>query len=306
MQPNDTYGLTEMAQYDPYAAGAASLAAAAAVDRSRSRKESEPGAPGIAGVGARGLAREPSSRAPYHAFAGPGPQPHELQGGGGTLRSPRGTNQDVLEAVGLAGPSLGPYPSLSPNNTNNNAGTYVTRKPSDTTQHTHVSGRSQFGSVSSHPTKLQPGYPMVDSYYPQRQDSLSPDPFAGYPPQVMAPSTTTLPNPHDSTLPSPSLPGHQSEHNEDLADLSSATALQSEEQRLSYQDDADYSQGNRVLRVSVVVCTHVVLLLIPLPGRKRVSMVVGRCAFRVSLLPCCLIPLPVIFHLIRDVLYPSM
>lgn len=242
LQPN---GMSEMSQYDPYAAGAASLAAVAAVDRSRSRKESEPGTPGIAGVGARGLGREPSKRAPYHAFAGPGPQPHELQTSNGTVRSQR---LDVLEAAGLAAAGTATVPGQNPNNNNTNASAFVTRKPSETTQNTHFSGRSQFGSMSSHhPTPLQPGYP-VDSYYPQRHDSLSPDPFAvGYPPVTTV--TTALPNPHEAALPSPSLPGHQSDHNEDMTELSSATALRSEEQRMSYQDDTDYSQGHRILRV---------------------------------------------------------
>jgi hypothetical protein len=239
---NDAYGMTEMAQYDPaYAAGAASLAASA-VGRSRSRKESEPGAPGIAGVGAGTLAREPSKRAPYHAFAGPGPQPHELQGSNGTFRSRRG-NQDVLEAAGLAGTGAAAIPNHNPNNAP--GGAYVTRKPSDTTQNTQFSGRSQFGSMSSgghHPSTLLPGYP-VESYYPQRSDSLSPDPFAGYPPAISKP----LPNPHTAAVASPPLPSHQSDHNEDHVESGSP---RSDEQRMSYQDDTDYSQGNRVLRVA--------------------------------------------------------
>ena len=241
--PNEVYGMTEMSQYDPYAAGAASLAASA-VGRSRSRKESEPGAPGIAGVGAGTLAREPSKRAPYHAFAGPGPQPHELQGSNGTFRSRR-SNQDVLEAAGLGG-----APPI-PNNNNGANGAYVTRKPSESAQSTQF-GRSQFGSMSSgghHPTPLQPGYP-VESYYPQRNDSLSPDPFAGYPPGATV--SKPLPNPHDGSAPLPSLAGHQSDHNEDFGDSGSPTALRSDEQRMSYQDDTDYSQGNRVLRVRLL------------------------------------------------------
>ena len=238
---NDAYGMTEMSQYDPYAAGAASLAASA-VGRSRSRKESEPGAPGIAGVGAGTLAREPSKRAPYHAFAGPGPQPHELQGSNGTFRGGRG-NQDVLEAAGLAGTGAA---AIASNNPNNGAGgPYITRKPSDT-QNTQFSGRSQLGSMSSgghHPSTLLPGYP-VESYYPQRSDSLSPDPFAGYPPAISV--SKPLPNPHAATVPSPPLPSQQSDHNEDHVESGSP---RSDEQRMSYQDDTDYSQGNRVLRV---------------------------------------------------------
>ncbi|KAF8555452.1 hypothetical protein OG21DRAFT_1507742 [Imleria badia] len=239
---NEVYGMTEMSQFDPYAAGAASLAASA-VGRSRSRKESEPGAPGIAGVGAGTLAREPSKRAPYHAFAGP--QPHELQGSNGTFRSRR-SNQDVLEAAGLGGAGVAAIPSN--NNLNNGAsGAFVTRKPSETAQSTQF-GRSQFGSMSSggHPTPLQPGYP-VESYYPQRNESHSPDPFAGYPP--VATVSKSLPNPH-AAAPLPSLTGHQSDHNEDFTESGSPTALRSDEQRMSYQDDTDYSQGHRVLRVA--------------------------------------------------------
>ena len=241
---NDTYGMSEMSQYDPYAAGAASLAAAAAVGRSRSRKDSEPGTPGIAGVGAGTLAREPSKRAPYHAFAGPPPQPQDLQGSNGTLRSPRGMNRDILEAAGLAGTGAAALGSNNPNN-----GAFVTRKPSDTTtQNTHLSGRSKFGSASSghHPAALQSGYP-VESYYPQRNDSQSADPFAGYPP--VTPPSKALPNPYEATLPSPPLPVHQSDPDEDHLELNPPSALRPDEQRMSYQDDADYSQGNRILRV---------------------------------------------------------
>jgi len=65
------------------------------------------------------------------------------------------------------------------------------------------------------------------------------------------PSNSGLPNPYDVTSPSP--PGHQSDHtfgdHEDY-DSGSPTALRDEEQRMSYQDGADYSQGNRVLRVA--------------------------------------------------------
>ncbi|KAG6375782.1 hypothetical protein JVT61DRAFT_2632 [Boletus reticuloceps] len=241
------YGMSEMSQYDPYAAGAASLAASA-VGRSRSRKDSEPGTPGIAGVGAGTLAREPSKRAPYHAFAGPGPQLHELQRGNGTFRSGRG-NQDILEAAGLAGTGAAAATMTSNNLGNNASGTYVTRKPSEATQHT-LSGRSNLGSMSSgshHPTTLHPGYP-VDSYYPQRSDTLSPDPFAVYPPVLSAPSNS-LPNPYDVSAPLPSPPEHQTDL-EDPVDPGSPTALRSDEQRMSYQDNADYSQGNRILRVA--------------------------------------------------------
>lgn len=240
---NNSYGMTEMAQYDPYAAGAASLAAAAAgVGRSRSRKVSEPGTPGIAGVGAGTLAREPSKRAPYHAFAGPGPQPYELQSKG-TFRNPRGTNQDVLEAVGLADAGTTALTSNSPNNAT--GGILVTRKPSETTQNTHFSGRSQFGSMSNG-HQWQSGYP-VDSYYPQRNDSHNADPFAGYP--LVAPASKALPNPYEATLSSPPPPSQQSDTIEDRPELASSTALHSDEQRLSYQDDTDYSHGTRVLRV---------------------------------------------------------
>ena len=241
---NVPYGMSEMSQYDPYTAGAASLAAAA-VGRSRSRKESEPGAPGIAGVGAGTLGREPSKRAPYHAFAGPVPQPPELPGQNDAFGSRR-SHQDVLEAAGLAGAGAAAFS----NNTNNAGGAYVTRKPSDTTQNTQFSGgRSKFGSMSSgghHPTTLQPGYP-VDSYYPQRNDSISPDPFAGYPVTTVPPSQP-LSNPHGAA-PLPSIAGHPSEHHEDYDDSGSPTALRSDEPRMSYQDNTDYSQGHRVLRV---------------------------------------------------------
>ena len=271
--PGGVYGMSEMSQYDPYAAGAASLAASA-VGRSRSRKESEPGTPGIAGVGAGTLAREPSKRAPYHAFAGP--QPHELQGGsGGTFRSRR-SNQDVLEAAGLSG-----IPTVNTVNTlgNSAGGAYITRRTSETPQTVSrtntntLSGRSKFGSMSSgghHPSALQPGYP-VESYYPQRNDSLSPDPFAGYP-VTTVPVSKPLPNPHDESgsgagvASPPSLPRHLEEQEE----AGSSTALRSDEQRMSYQDDTDYSQGHRVLRVRRVSWGFSPLAHPFLLGRQRV------------------------------------
>ncbi|KAF8129302.1 hypothetical protein EV363DRAFT_1400042 [Boletus edulis] len=216
------YGMSEMSQYDPYAAGAASLAASA-VGRSRSRKDSEPGTPGIAGVGAGTLAREPSK--------------------------PDAGNHDILEAAGLAGTGAVAATMTSNNLGNNASGTNVTRKPSEATQHT-LSGRSNFGSMSSgghHPATLHPGYP-VESYYPQRSDTLSPDPFAVYPPVLSAPSNS-LPNPYDVSAPLPSPPEHQTDL-EDPVDSGSPTALRSDEQRMSYQEDADYRQGNRILRVA--------------------------------------------------------
>lgn len=122
LQPHDgPYDMTEMSQYDPYAAGAASLAAATAVGRSRSRKDSEPGAPGIAGVGAGTLDREQARSVSClcRAWTQPPQPPPELQGRNSTIRSTRGTNQDVLEAVGLTGPSAA---AIASNDFNNGGG----------------------------------------------------------------------------------------------------------------------------------------------------------------------------------------
>jgi hypothetical protein len=240
----DSYGMSEMSQYDPYAAGAAGLAASA-VGRNRGRKESEGRAPGIAGVGAGTLSREPSRRAPYHAFAGPGPQPHELQDTIGSVRYRRGPgSQDMLEAAGLAGAGAAAIPP-------NNGGAFINRRPSEYTQNTHHSGRSQgYGSPSdTYPPQLQPGY-QGDPYPPQRRDTHSADPYTGYA-AAPYPTSSGFPNPHDAPMPSP--PENQSDHtfgdHEDYPD-SSPIPLRDDEARVSYQDDADYSQGNRVLRVS--------------------------------------------------------
>ena len=116
----------------------------------------------------------------------------------------------------------------------------MTRKHLDATQNTHVSGQSQFGSMSGH-HPLQPGYP-------QRCEMRSPDPFAVVYPAATSASALCA-NPYDAALSSPSLPDHQSDHNEDSTELRSSSPLRSEEQRMSYQDDTDYSQGHRVLRV---------------------------------------------------------
>ncbi|KAF9235295.1 hypothetical protein BU15DRAFT_78128 [Melanogaster broomeanus] len=235
---NESYGMSEMSQYDPYAAGATALAGAAVGGMGRGRKDSEPGVPGIAGVGAGTLAREPSKRNPYLAFAGPGPQPHEMQDAPGSMRYRRG--QDVLEAAGLGGPGAA---AVGVNNANN-GGAFINRRPSEYTQNTHNSGRSQgYGSSNdTHPAIFQPGY-HGDPHSPPK-DTRSADPFAGYTSAPYTPSSG-LPNPHHA--PSPSPPGQQSDEGYDSG---SPTALRDEEQRMSYQDDADYSQSNRVLRVA--------------------------------------------------------
>ncbi|KAG6328129.1 hypothetical protein ID866_10960 [Astraeus odoratus] len=91
------YGMGEVAQSDLYVASAV-----AAVERARSKKESKVGVPSIAGVGAGNLAREPSRRAPCHAFAGPNSQ--AAQDPASNLSYPCSTaTQDILEAAGLAG-----------------------------------------------------------------------------------------------------------------------------------------------------------------------------------------------------------
>ncbi|KAH7890198.1 hypothetical protein F5I97DRAFT_651795 [Phlebopus sp. FC_14] len=249
---NDAYGMSEMSRYDPYAAaGAAGMTAAAALDNSRMRKDTLPGAPGIAGVGAGSLGREPSRRDPYHAFAGPGPQPHEMMDNTPYMRSP--ANQDALEAAALAGAA-----TMADN------GAFLNRRPSDYTQQTHHSIRSQgYGSSPPPPPVPEKNYPAPMQYgyqpeaYPQRGDTRSADPFATYStmpyPQSSSPSPG-LPNPHGSSSPSP--PAHHSdgafggEHSmEDFHDEGSPTALRGEEERMSFHDEDDVDQGNRVLRV---------------------------------------------------------
>ncbi|KAG6328046.1 hypothetical protein ID866_11043, partial [Astraeus odoratus] len=122
----ESYGMSEVAQYDPYFASAA-----AAIERARSRKESEVGAPGIAGVGAGNPAREPSRRAPYHAFTGPNSQDPQVPAA--DLRYPRSTaTQDILEAAGLARTGAAAM-------ANNRARAFINRRPSEYTQNTRPS-----------------------------------------------------------------------------------------------------------------------------------------------------------------------
>jgi type II secretory pathway pseudopilin PulG len=161
MLPTDTYGMSEMTQYDPYAAGPVSLATVNLV-RTRSRLDSESTrTPGIAGVGAGNLAHEPSWRTPYHAFAGPGPQPHETMD-----RAPSGRYRpwgvELLEVAGLAGTGIAAMAAATNNNNNGNR-VFNNRRPSGCTHQTHGSMRSQdhsqgHSSSENYPAPLQPGY----------------------------------------------------------------------------------------------------------------------------------------------------
>jgi len=224
--PIDTYGIREMSNLDPYAAGAASLAAAATVGRARSRQDSESRTPGIAGVGAGNLAREPSRRAPYHAFAGPPPQPHETLEHA-SVRYRRGA--EMLEAAGLSGTGAAAMAAQ-------NGGAYINRRPSQFTQQTHGSMRSQ-GRTSNEnfPQPLQPGYQP-----PPRNDTQFADAYTGI---NNNPSSPAFPNPHEST---PSFPSNSQHH---LLDGVPPLHDVNEDDRMSYADDDDYGQHNRVLRV---------------------------------------------------------
>ncbi|KAG1842695.1 hypothetical protein C8R48DRAFT_837907 [Suillus tomentosus] len=238
--PSDTYGMSEMTQYDPYAAGAVSLATAN-VGRTRSRQDSETHrAPGIAGVGAGNLAREPSRRTPYHAFAGPGPQPHEIldHTSSGRYRS-RGI--ELLEGAGLAGTGVAAMAAA-------NNGAYINRRPSEYTRQTHGSMRSH-GHSQGHSSSENYSLPLQPVYQsPPRNDTQFADAYAGF---VNSPSQLPLnpgvPIPHEA---SPSPPPTQSHspvgevEGEDYHDDGPPS------QRMSYADDEDYGQHNRVLRVA--------------------------------------------------------
>jgi len=274
MRPAESYSMSELSQYGPYAAGGAMAGGGAAFDAARNRKGSEVGAPGIAGVGAGNLAREPSRRAPYHAFAGPGPQ--DLHDPSANTRYPRSTlTQDpVLEATGLAGTGA----VAMAGNTGN---AQVNRRPSEYTYNTHRSGRSQgYGSSSDggHPTQLQPGY-QSDGFPPQRSNSRTiagmADPYGGYVPEPYPkPVSPPLPNPQSS---SPSPPandyGHTSFENEDRYHESGSPIPPPAENRMSFQDEDDYSQGPRVLRVSkLFFVISALLIAVFLLGHKRMNM----------------------------------
>jgi hypothetical protein len=230
---NDTYGMSEMSQSDPYAAGAASLVAGATMGRARSRQDSESRAPGIAGVGAGNLAREPSRKTPYHAFAGPGPQPHETP----SMRYRRGA--EMLEAAGLAGAG--------------NGGAYINRRPSQFTQQTHGSMRSQgLQSNDNYSQPLQPGYqspPHNDTQYADAYTGINNTPY----PQRLPSPGPAFPIAHDA---SPSPPSHSQNHlieGDGFHDGAAPVPLQElhEDERMSYADDEDYGQHSRVLRVCV-------------------------------------------------------
>ncbi|KAG2134494.1 hypothetical protein DEU56DRAFT_756927 [Suillus clintonianus] len=234
--PTDTYGMSEMTQYDPYAAGAVSLATAN-VGRARSRQDSETRrAPGIAGVGAGNLAREPSRRLPYHAFAGPGPQPHEtIDHTPSMVHRPRGG--ELLEAAGLAGTGVAAMTAA-------NNGAYINRRPSEYTQQTHGSMRSRgHSSNENHLMNLQPAFQP-----PPHNDTQYADAYTGF---VNAPSPQPLspgfPNPYET---SPSPPPAQSNHHSGDVEGEDYHDDGPPAQRLSYADDEDYGQHNRVLRVA--------------------------------------------------------
>lgn len=241
--PNDTYGMSEMSQYDPYAAGAVSLAVGANVGRARSRVDSESRAPGIAGVGAGNLAREPSRKTPYHAFAGPGPQPHETMDHSASMRYRRA---EMLEAAGLAGTGVAATPSA-------NGGAYINRRPSQFTQQTHGSMRSQgHPSNENYPLPLQPGYQS-----PPRNDTQFPDAYttnAPYPQRLPSPGPG-FPIPHDASSSPPSNSQNHLIEGDDFHDDAPPAPLHEmhEDDRMSYADDDDYGQHNRVLRVRVPI-----------------------------------------------------
>lgn len=235
--PTDTYGMNEisMTQYDPYAAGAVSLATATAnanVGRTRSRLDSESTrAPGIAGVGAGNLAREPSRRTPYHAFAGPGPQPHEMMDH--ARYRPRGV--EVLEGAGLAGTGVAAMAAAN-NHNNNGNGAFINRRPSEYTHQTHGSMRSHghsqgHSSNENYPAPLQPGY-QAQAQAPARNDQYA-DAYTGYAgaPYAQAPLSPPLHNPHEESPSGAQAHAHGDGEGEDY-------------------EDEDYGQHNRVLRVA--------------------------------------------------------
>lgn len=239
--PSDTYGMSEMTQYDPYAAGAISLATAN-VGRARSRQDSETQrAPGIAGVGAGNLAREPSRRTPYHAFAGPGPQPHETldHTPSGRYR-PRGV--ELLEGAGLAGTGVAAMTAA-------NNGAYINRRPSEYTHQTHGSMRSQ-GHSQGHSSNENYSMPLQPIYQsPPRSDTQFADPYAGFvnAPSPQPPMNPGFPNPHGT---SPSPPPAQSHSPVGEVEGEDYHNDEPPSQRQSYADDEDYGQHNRVLRVA--------------------------------------------------------
>lgn len=235
---SDAYG--EMTQYDPYAAGAVSLSTAN-VGRARTRHDSETQrTPGIAGVGAGNIAREPSRRTPYHAFAGPGaPQPHET-----LSHTPAGRQRsrgiELLEGAGLAGTGVAAMTAA-------NNGAYINRRPSQYTHQTHGSMRSRghsqgHSSNENYPTPPQPVYQS-----PPRNDTQPAGAYTGF---VSTPSPQPLlssgfANPHET---SPSPPPAQS--HSPAGEIEGEDYQDDGPQRLSYADDEDYGQHNRVLRVA--------------------------------------------------------
>lgn len=210
--------------------------------RARSRQDSETQrAPGIAGVGAGNLAREPSRRTPYHAFAGPGPQPHETldHTPSGRYR-PRGV--ELLEGAGLAGTGVAAMTAA-------NNGAYINRRPSEYTHQTHGSMRSQ-GHSQGHSSNENYSMPLQPVYQsPPRNDTQFADPYAGFvnAPSPQPPMSPGFPNPHGT---SPSPPPAQSHSPVGEVEGEDYHNDEPPSQRQSYADDEDYGQHNRVLRVA--------------------------------------------------------
>ncbi|KAG2071650.1 hypothetical protein BDR04DRAFT_494068 [Suillus decipiens] len=210
---SDAYG--EMTQYDPYAAGAVSLSTAN-VGRARSRHDSETQrTPGIAGVGAGNIAREPSRRTPYHAFAGPGaPQPHETLGHTPTPTGrQRSRGIELLEGAGLAGTGVAAMTAA-------NNGAYINRRPSQYTHQTHGSTRSRGHSRghSSNENYTTPPQPVYQS--PPRNDTQHAGAYTGF--------------------------------SHSPGEVEGEDYQNDGPPRLSYADDEDYGQHNRVLRIANV------------------------------------------------------
>ena len=246
--------------YATPAAGAAGIGAAAgvaAMQRARSRRETNGGPAGdYSGY---------EERTPYPAFAGPGPQPYDHMSVPGLRyrQSPGGPEADLIDAAGL-GVSVAAAPAAAP---------FINRHPSDRTQHTDLSrNKSQgslLGSVSEAPPYSSVSPPPGESYASHYQPGYQPDPAT--PPQQSqqlhashASEALSAGDPFQ-TQPSPALANPHDPYDaytddvvgDDGADVAghggAGQSATGEEGRMSFEDEEDYGMQPRVLKVRVCV-----------------------------------------------------
>jgi len=276
----ESYVMRDVGGHDN-AAGAAGIGAArgaAAMQRARSRKE----AASVASAPASGESGgDYQERTPYPAFAGPGPQPHEMYDQSGVpglryRRTPGGPEPDLLEAAGLgasaptAGAAVGAGAGAA----------YMNRQPSGRPRHTANRSQGSFGRISdglgyssssppppneSYAAHYQRGF-RPDAAQQQQQpqqanagrasggfsDEHGPEPAQDPFQNPTAVTSPALPNPHDpyeAYADDAMGQGPGSDEGGGGGQFMGHTD-RGEEGRLSFQDEEDYGRQPRVLKVA--------------------------------------------------------